>query len=218
MYWSKNFAYIVGLMATDGNLSKDGRHFDFTSKDLEQIRNFKNILNLKNKIGKKNSGSNSTKIYHRVQFGNVKLYKFLLSIGLHPNKTKTLAEVNIPDIYFADYLRGYLDGDGYSYSYWDKRWRSSFLLYIGFVSASRKHLEWLKDKISKLYKAKGAIKYGGKSAYQLVYAKASSIILSKKIYYTDNIICLKRKRFKIEKALGIIDKQAGMLKLVNRHA
>lgn len=56
MRWSADLAYAVGLISTDGNLSKDGRHFDFTSKDLDQIKNFKKILKLKNKIGKKYSG------------------------------------------------------------------------------------------------------------------------------------------------------------------
>ena len=30
--WSSKFAYAMGLLATDGNLSKDERHIDFTSK------------------------------------------------------------------------------------------------------------------------------------------------------------------------------------------
>ena len=41
---SPDLSYIIGLITTDGNLSKDGRHFDFTSKDIEQVKNFKKIL------------------------------------------------------------------------------------------------------------------------------------------------------------------------------
>jgi len=51
MDWSNNLAYAVGLIATDGSLSKDGRHINLTSKDLGQIQNFAKILNLKNRIG-----------------------------------------------------------------------------------------------------------------------------------------------------------------------
>jgi hypothetical protein len=75
-----------------------------------------------------------------VQFGNVAFYRFLLSAGLFPNKTKTMGVLKIPDIYFADFLRGHLDGNGCTYSYWDKRWKSSFLLYMTFISASRAHV------------------------------------------------------------------------------
>ena len=39
--WSADFAYAIGLIMTDGNLSPDGRHLCFTSKDIEQINNYK---------------------------------------------------------------------------------------------------------------------------------------------------------------------------------
>ena len=48
--WSSNFAYAIGLLVTDGNLSTDGRHINLTSKDLEQIKNYKRILKLDCKI------------------------------------------------------------------------------------------------------------------------------------------------------------------------
>lgn len=204
--WSSNLAYVIGLLSADGNLSKDGRHIIFVSKDYEQIMNFLHVLKLRIKIGLKSSGYSSKKKYFYVQFSDVKLYKFLLSIGLIPNKSKKLASLKIPDKYFADYLRGYLDGDGYTYSYWDKRWRSSFMFYTGFVSGSKKHLIWIKNNVKKLYGVSGTIicNLNGRSTYYLSYAKNSSLILLEKMYYDSNVICLKRKRFKIEAALDII--------------
>lgn len=212
MRWTANLAYIIGLITTDGCLSKDGRHIDFTSKDIDQIRNFIKILKLKNKIGLKFNGF-SDKKYYRVQFGNIKFYRFLVGIGLTPNKSKTISKIIVPDKYFRDFLRGFLDGDGYNYFYWDPRWKSSFMLYTGFVSASLIHLQWLNEKIEELYQVKGKIKYATR-AYQLVFAKKASVILLKEIYYKDNLICLERKRFKITQALDIIRKQAGVAKLV----
>lgn len=38
--WSPEFAYAIGLLVTDGSLSKDGIHIDFTSNDKEQLVNF----------------------------------------------------------------------------------------------------------------------------------------------------------------------------------
>ena len=35
--WSSELSYAIGLIATDGCLSSDGRHFDFTSKMVEQL-------------------------------------------------------------------------------------------------------------------------------------------------------------------------------------
>lgn len=214
MRWTANFAYAVGLITTDGSLSKDGRHMNLTSKDIDQIQTFKNILNLENKIGVKYSSHSRKKEYYQIQFGDVKLYRFLVSIGLTSNKSKTIGVLEIPDMYFTDFLRGHLDGDGCTYSYWDPRWKSSFMLYTSFISASLQHVEWIRDKIQEIYQINGKIKFSGKSVYQLMYAKTASIKLLKLIYYKKNIPCLKRKHSKILQALSIIDKQAGMAELV----
>lgn len=215
MFWSSNLAYTVGLITTDGSLSIDGRHMNLTSKDKDQIETFAKLLNLTNKIEIKKSTYNPNGIYYQIQFGNIKLYRFLLSIGLTPNKTKTLAELTIPDVYFSDFLRGHLDGDGFTYSYWDKRWKSSFMLYVGFISASAKHICWLQAQIKRLYDLEGNLKPLRGSVFKLMYAKKDSIVLLNKIYYQKNLPCLERKRFKIEASLDIIAKQAEMEKLVN---
>ena len=215
MVWSAKLAYAIGLITTDGSLSIDGRHINLTSKDIDQIRTFAKILGLKNKIGLKYSSYKKDKEYYQIQFGNVKFYRFLMKIGLTPHKTKTIGSVAIPKPYFADFLRGHLDGDGCTYSYWDKRWKSSFMFYTTFVSASLVHLEWVKSRIKDLYNIEGKIKFSGKSTYQLVYAKNASIKLIGIMYNKNGIPYLKRKHSKIMRALGIINKQAGMEKLVN---
>ena len=204
--WSSEFAYAIGLLTTDGNLSPDSRHFDFTSKDMEQIKNFMQCLGIKNKIGIKMSGLGKKSLH--VQFGDVNFYKFLLSIGLLPNKSKTLAELNIPDKYFWDFLRGHFDGDGTFYSYWDPRWKSSFMFYTEFISASKKHIDWLQLKLNKLLNINGHItKVGKKICYQLKYAKKESMKLLPKLYPSGDHPRLLRKYLRIKKCLSIIDKQ-----------
>jgi len=44
--WSPKFAYAIGLIATDGNLSQDGRSVNFTSKDEELAMAFKACLGI----------------------------------------------------------------------------------------------------------------------------------------------------------------------------
>src|SRR5258708_23352266 len=206
MRWSRDFAYAVGLITTDGYLSKDGRHLDLTSKDIEQINNFKNILHLKNKIGIKRDIKNKNNICFRIQFGNVKLYRYLISVGLSNRKSKTLTSLKIPDRYYPDFLRGCFDGDGYSTSYWSKQWSNSFVLYSGFTSGSLDFLKWMQNKITNLYNIKGYIEPGTR-VYILKYAKYNSLKLFDIMYYSDQVVCLKRKKFKIDKALGIIQLQ-----------
>jgi intein-encoded DNA endonuclease-like protein len=200
--WSPEFAYAIGLLVTDGNLSPDKRHITFTSKDLELINNFQKSLKINLHIGKKSSGSNTDKKYYVVQIGDILFYKFLMDIGLTPRKTKTIGAIKVPTKYFYDFLRGHFDGDGSFYSYWDPRWKSSFMFYTIFVSASKNHLNWLREAIFNLVKIRGHItKSVNESTYQLKYAKTESLKLLPKLYYDGRVVCLTRKRLKIERAI-----------------
>ena len=205
--WSPEFAYAIGLLTTDGNLSSNGRQFDFTSQDREQVENFKKCLGLKNKISLKSSGSSSGASF-RIQFGDIHFYAFLLSLGLTAQKSKTISELNIPNKYFFDFVRGHFDGDGTFYSYWDPRWRSSFMFYIELTSASKNHILWLQKRILGLEKIEGRItKSRNNSVYRLKYAKAESLKLLPKLYYDKSVICLSRKRIKIERTLKVAGKK-----------
>jgi hypothetical protein len=50
------------------------------------------------------------------------------------------------------------------------------------------------------------VDYADKSYIQLKYSKHETIKISKYMYYAKDLPCLKRKRLKIEKILGIIGK------------
>ena len=204
--WSPNFAYAIGLITSDGCLSADGRHILFVSKDLEQIKNFAKALDLRQKIGKHSAGfGRRTTNYHRIQFGDILFYKFLLGIGLTPDKSKTVGQLSIPHKYFFDFLRGSFDGDGYFYSYWDKRWRSSFMFYLGFCSASPRHLLWLQKELKKLLGVKGHITHSrNSSCQQLKYAKKEAVRIIRKLYPPGPSLYLSRKRLKTGKALAIV--------------
>jgi len=201
--WSAGLAYAIGLLVTDGNLSKDGRHIELTSKDKDQLQNFTNSLGIKVNITSKHSGSG--KKYLRVQFGDRLFYDFLKGIGLMPAKTKIIGAVKIPNDYFYDFLRGHFDGDGTFYSYWDPRWKSSFMYYLVFISASSKHILWLRGEIFNRLGIRGHItKSGNNACYQLKYAKKESQIIIDKLYYP-GAVCLSRKLLKIRRALSIIN-------------
>lgn len=194
MEWNNEIAYAIGLIVTDGNLSKDGRHLVFVSKDISLIKLFKKCLNLKNRISIKTSGySNKKGKYYYVQFGNVNFYKSLISIGLCTNKSKRISRLRIPRTYIADFLRGHLDGDGTIRAYTDYRFPNSKRLYVNFMSASKKHIAWLQNIIATTYRIKGRIRAEHR-IWILIYAKEESKILLRKIYYKQDIPFLKRKR------------------------
>jgi hypothetical protein len=206
--WSADFAYAIGLIATDGNLSPDGRHINFTSKDLEQINNYQKSFKINCNIGRKSSGSTKEKKYYVIQFSDIFFYKFLESIGITRAKSKTLGIIDIPVMYFFDFLRGSFDGDGTFYSYWDKRWKSSFMFYLEFISASKKHILWLRSEIEKRLKIIGHITNDNKGkTLQLKYAKKEALEIIKKMYYNRKVVCLSRKYEKIIKTLRTEQRQ-----------
>lgn len=203
LVWNSNFAYAIGLLTADGCLSKDGRHLDFTSKDKSLIVLFKKCLGLKAKISPKYSGSG--KLYYHTQFSDVLLYHFLVSIGLMPAKSKKINYVSIPDLYFSDFLRGYFDGDGTSYSYYDPVFHNSYRFYISFACASPKFLDWLRKKLKNFLQIKGHLSYSiNTTCVQLRYSKKEAMAISKFMYYNAKIPYLKRKYFKIERSLNNI--------------
>src|SRR3989344_883003 len=204
--WRPNLAYAMGLIATDGCLSSNGLLFDLTSKDREQLVNFSKCLGVKFKIGNKWNLKGDECL--RIQFKNRVFYNFLLSIGLTPRKSLTMGKLDIPQRYFFDFLRGCFDGDGCFYSYWDPRWKSSHMFYLEFTSASLKHILWLQEEIKKRIFIEGHITGKNRNVFfQLKYAKKEAVEIIKKMYYNRKVICLSRKRVKIEKAFKIERKQ-----------
>ncbi len=199
--WRSELAYAVGLLATDGCLSKDNLLIDLTSKDQEQLENFSKCLGIKFYIGSKLSSTNNECL--RIQFKNRFFYDFLLSIGLTPVKSKTLGKIGIPRQFFFDFLRGCFDGDGCFYSYWDPRWKSSHMFYMTFASASRTHIEWIREEIHDHIGSGGHISKSQRkgSIYSLRYAKKESLDIINKMYYNPKVVCLTRKKNKIFEAL-----------------
>ena len=199
--WSNNLAYAIGLIAADGCLNKDGRHVWFSSKDQQLIEVFKKSLLLSNKIGRHARGGETDKRYYCITFGDIYFYKFLNDIGLTSAKSKTIKHVEIPFLYFRDFLRGLFDGDGSFYTFRDKRWPNSFSFKLSIASASLDFLTWLKSILNKYYSVKGYI-HKGAGVWNLEYVKGDTKKLFTVMYYSKNILRLDRKYCKVRDAIA----------------
>lgn len=202
LIWNNNFAYIIGIIATDGNLSSDLRHLIITSKDYEMVTNCKKYLRLKNKISRIARGGSIDKKYYMLQFGDKNFFEFLLKLGLTPKKSKTMSKLKIPQKYFADFFRGCIDGDG-SISI-SKHKESKHPQYkIRLCSASNDFLDWILKscKISFSIAGGSISKTNKSSVYTLTFAKKDSIKILKMIYFK-NVLCLSRKKKIALKILG----------------
>lgn len=190
--WTPCFAYAIGLIVTDGNLSPDQRHIHFTSKDLELAELFKKCLQLNNKIGKKARGGETEKKYFVVQFGDIKFYNFLLSLGLMQNKSKIIGRLKIPRKFWADFLRGCIDGDG-SIGCFKHPESKNPQLRVRLFSASTVFLQWMKTTSNKYVKLDGGWIDNCQRAFVLCYGINDSKKLLKFIYYDKLIPRLTRK-------------------------
>ena len=204
--WSFELAYAVGLITTDGSLSKDNRHITLTSTDRQLLHTFKICLGKNNKITENTPGKRFRKKAFRVQLSDVTLYDFLIKIGLFPNKSLTIGELRIPRKYFADFLRGHLDGDG-SIIFYKDRYNAHInplyiydRLFVLFTSASKKHIEWLQKTIIKLIKIHGnieSLKFKTKKSsnpfYRLKFSTKEAKIILNWIYYKTDLPYLFRK-------------------------
>ncbi|KKT18506.1 MAG: Intein-containing protein [Candidatus Nomurabacteria bacterium GW2011_GWB1_43_7] len=200
--WNNTFAYIIGIITTDGNLSNDLRHLIITSKDYEMVTNCKRYLELTNKISRTARGGSKDKKYYMLQFGDKNFFEFLLGLGLTPRKSKTMSELKIPKKYFADFFRGCIDGDG-SISI-SKHPESKHPQYkVRLCSASNNFLNWILESCKKVFSVNGGSisKTDRSSVYTLTFGKNDSIKILKMIY-SKNVICLSRKKKIALKILG----------------
>ncbi|MBI4674666.1 MAG: DeoR family transcriptional regulator [Chloroflexi bacterium] len=212
--WSPALAYAVGIIATDGNLSPDGRHLCIRSADYELLETVKECLGLDNQITKTRR---LLSVYYSLQWGDRAFYLWLESIGLMPAKSLILGALTLPDNFFPDFLRGVIDGDGCIRVYQD-RWNTfknpKYVyerVYVTIASGSFPFLAWIQGQTTRLCGVKGAIIKRAKKLphyaqlWELKFAKKDSLTLLPWIYYGDDLPCLERKHILALRALGLAD-------------
>lgn len=201
---SHDLWYVIGYIATDGNLSSDNRHINITSKDKGHLIKIKYSLHVKNKIGAKARGGEKEKKYFYLTFGDVKFYRYLLSTGLTQRKSCTLGKMIIPKKFFSDFLRGVIDGDG-SISTWTNNHNHLIQWSIRITSAAPNFINWLKAEIEALILVKGKLysySYPNKNPiYILKFGKLPSKIIINNIYKNPKCLRLERKFRQAKKCL-----------------
>lgn len=184
---SRELAYVVGLVASDGNLQKQNNCMILVSTDQELVDSCSRLLDLADAhvIVSRQGGSRKTSYILQVCDHRFRL--FLKDIGLTPNKTLTVGPLNVPDAVFVDFLRGELDGDGGWYT--AKGWRNVEYLVGKFTSRSQRYLEWLHDNVVRLTGIEGRLQNS-----RLVYNGKKAEALGRWIYNAPCLPCLQRKR------------------------
>lgn len=205
LQWSPEFAYVVGLIASDGNLQSDTNEVRIVSTDREIANLYCAALGLRpHDVDPVHWNTpNAVEVHLRIErrppykeqyhvmFSDYVYRSRLEEIGLTPNKSKTLGPLAIPDQYFSDFLRGEFDGDGC----WsvDRNKKQNYQIGV-ITSGSMSFLEWLQDRIYHSTGLQGRI-----SGINLWFYGKQALKLGEFLYYAPTLPCLERKRAKWEK-------------------
>ena len=202
---SHNMAYILGFLASDGNVSsKDNKiKIGLSSVDKEILERIRKELGSTRPLYEytTNQGYNIVEL----TFSSAKIKNKIAEYGIIPNKTLTLRPpYKLQDKYIIDYIRGYFDGDGSicktGYLKHGKEFR--------IVSASKDILVFFEDYFYNKYgQSKNHIyPRNKKDGYLQLYDLRYSTDFTKQLYnilYTPNSLYLKRKKDKYKQLLMI---------------
>src|SRR3990167_7600233 len=185
--WSHESAYVLGLIASDGCISKDLKRLEFkqSEKDRELLENLVILLestypvlsSYSTSLGKKYPTATLT-------ITSPDICSDLNSFGIGPRKSLVLEWITVvPDEYFSSFVRGYLDGDGCVDEYKDKRLNEYTRLRIRF-SGTKNFVHGLYDHIYKTLDIIGNISEvkSAKNHYELSYRSTSAEKLGTWIY------------------------------------
>lgn len=140
---SKEKAYWLGFLYTDGCVHSNSNEISITLKDRDHLEKFRKAIKSNNKIGESidKRFSSMPKIYH-FSIKDKQLKSDLIKWGCVPNKSLTLTKIpNIPRDFVSHFIRGYFDGDGSLH--WlngTKNFRISFVGTAPFLKDIQKEL------------------------------------------------------------------------------
>lgn len=182
-------AYVLGLIVTDGCISKTGR-ISLSMNDKELLEKVRKVMGSAHRI-EPSKYQEKLYIFH---FAREKLVKDLEKLCVVPRKSLIVKFPEVPQAYLPDFIRGLFDGDG---SVLFKKESKNFPLVTKFFSGSKDFIERLETKLQELGMPKRKI-YQQKTkngfCYTIVYGHINSQKLFEILYKdTQNGLFLERK-------------------------
>jgi len=206
--WSKEMAYILGLICSDGNVCGDVLTIVQKNKEyLEQIAKMMEFHTLK--IGTRIAKLNNKEYeQNRLVIRNRILVEDLKKLGVMERKSLKLGKIPVPEKFMPNFILGYFDGDGcftYSFEKRNGKVRPHWEL-LGTYN----FLNWIQNEISNLIKLPNR-KVRKKSKKDkisiLAYGNHSHIKILCDWLYRNNSFYLMRKYDKYQSYLRIYDEQ-----------
>ncbi|MDO8603425.1 MAG: LAGLIDADG family homing endonuclease [Candidatus Omnitrophota bacterium] len=165
------------------------------------MKNIRHLMGSEHTITRFEAHGNRQEKY-LLRIGSHSLYNDLEALGLFPNKSLTMEFPSVPESYLADFIRGYLDGDGSVIIEKYKKDRDDRRLKAIFTSGSKIFLESLDKCLQDFCYIKGPNLYNSHRSYQLVYRNWKAKKVLDFIYRNvNNSLYLKRKYCTYKKAI-----------------
>lgn len=199
-------AYVLGFMFADASVDKKSNkiHVAVKQSDKEILEQIVVAMhsNYPVSVFGRNHGFEGERLAH-LQIYSATLKSDLMSLGVIPNKTYSMAFPVVPDGYLRDFVRGYFDGDG-SVSHYTQRDKPGFVGIRTFFICHEKNFlvilgDLIRDHIGNIPKI-----YPLENSWRLQYGAQESVSLYDWMYLNPAAsMYLPRKRLRFEDWLDI---------------
>lgn len=186
--WSREMAYVLGVIVTDGNLASDKPRVMIAQRERELLDKVSALMDCDGGIS-----WTGNRIY-RLSFQTPEVYADLMALGLTPRKSLTIQWPHVPRQYLRDFVRGCWDGDGsVSFQKWRTASASFYSGSLAFMKGMRKALVRLgiPEKIVNIQR----LERRNSVYYQIHLNRHRAAPLFEILYAnTPETMCLSRKR------------------------
>lgn len=190
--WSADLAWLVGLIWSDGNLTRNT--IEICAKERDFMMMVADMIGQPNGVRPKNGGG-----AWRVVFTSKTVANFLRGVGLTPRKSFTVSWPVMPPEYEAHFIRGLFDGDGCVTLRMDRQGQQVADLQWEVVTASVA----LRDSLARWMKDRGVharVSLSHTTVWRVSVSKQSSLRILHGLLYPSTLAipCLLRKRQKFD--------------------
>lgn len=190
---SHNMAYILGILASDGNIAKDENKItiELSIIDKELLERIAQELNLTKELSEYITAKGSHLV--KLSFNSIQIKKDLATYNIVPSKTFILKPPSLQAEFVPDFIRGYFDGDGMVSSKARER------IFVEIGGASKELIEFIKLSLESYGIQCPPMAIRRMSSGNKFYLLHYSVKSSEKIYhlfYDNESLYLKRKKDK----------------------
>lgn len=154
---SSKVAYVLGLIAADGNICHTGRAhvLHLASDDKDIIQKIKSLMNYSGPIHEKKRSNG--KISYSLRVCDQAIFNDLQKLGITERKSLTLQPPKLNKTLVSHFIRGYFDGDGSVFALHNPKYPSHNLgvhLYTASFAMAKYLYTVLKNLLGTSYKGK----------------------------------------------------------------